>query len=461
MKGVIPIVSALLLIIISIMGSTVTYVFINDMVGETTATSNILPIMTVEAVKTRNYDVSSVYLRNVGTVVITVDSLYMLSSEGFVVSKYSLPSPLTLLPGQLTEISLAPWSLMAPKNANYYLKVTTKEGGIGISGTFSLKKLYFGEWNEYPANPVFDPTAKAYYPSVVYDANGFSGHGDSAIYKMWFGSDSGVGYAYSNDGISWTEGANPVSGLTNAHHPVVKYFSGGFPGKNSGSNPNGATMYYRIWYWDTAKLYTVEAIRYAESPDGINWYNDQPLQNGAVPIVTGTWPDWNRGSYGPCDVLYNPTASNSGTDWTFMMYYDGTTGGDEAIGLAFSSDGVTWTGYDRNIDGRADPVLSGSGSGWDKNYVSRCTVLKVGNSYHMWYSGGDGSMDQGIGYATSNDGFTWTKDPNNPIFHINDGVSWRSGRSYCPSVMEVKGTFKMWFAGRAGSNYAIGYATAK
>jgi hypothetical protein len=38
-------------------------------------------------------------------------------------------------------------------------------------------------WLEYATNPVFDPIQRAYYPSVLYDANKFSGHGDSYYYK--------------------------------------------------------------------------------------------------------------------------------------------------------------------------------------------------------------------------------------------------------------------------------------
>ena len=36
------------------------------------------------------------------------------------------------------------------------------------------------EWTDYSGNPVFGQWIggpKAYYPSVLYDANGFSGHG--------------------------------------------------------------------------------------------------------------------------------------------------------------------------------------------------------------------------------------------------------------------------------------------
>jgi hypothetical protein len=323
-----------------------------------------------------------------------------------------------------------------------------------------------GDWTEYTQNPVFGEGVdgpKAYYPSVLYDADSFSGHGASAKYKMWYGTSGGqTGLATSDDGINWTDSGVVMS---NGYHATVEHYPAGFPGADSGDNPSSTTMYYRIWYWDTSHLYDVAAIGYAESPDGATWYNDQPVQNGAVPIVSSGDPWWNRGSYGPCDVLYDPSASNSGNDWIFTMYYDGTTGGDEAIGLGFSGDGITWTGYDADGDGKADPVLSGTyvSGDWDYNYVSRATIIKnAEGDYEMWYSGGTWSMDHGIGYATSPDGIHWTRDEDNPIFHKDDGVGWRDSRTYCPAVLEDGSSYKMWFAGKdtVTGDYSIGHATA-
>jgi len=324
-----------------------------------------------------------------------------------------------------------------------------------------------GDWTEYSENPVFgegvDDGPKAYYPSVLYDPDEFSGHGASAKYKMWYGTSGGqTGLATSDDGISWAD-QGVVMG--NGYHATVEYYADGFVGADSGDDPSDVTMYYRMWYWNPSHLYDVAAIGYTESPDGVNWYNDQPLQNGAVPIVSNGDPWWNRGSYGPCDILYNPSAPNTGTDWTFTMYYDGTTGGDEAIGLGFSSDGIIWTGYDADGDGKADPVLAGTyvAGDWDYNYTSRATIIKnADDDYEMWYSGGTGTMNHGIGYATSPDGIHWTRDGDNPIFHKDDGVGWRDDRTYCPAVLKDESSYKMWFTGKdkETGDYSIGYATA-
>jgi|GEM_PF-2044778 len=324
------------------------------------------------------------------------------------------------------------------------------------------------DWTEYAGNPIFGQHlggAKAYYVKVLYDPDQFSGHGDSAYYKMWFGSSSGTGYAYSNDGISWSAGANPVTGLVNgANHALVKYDPDGF----------GHGVYYKIWYWDpNVSIYSINALRYAESVDGVNWTNDRPLtQDSTRPLVTSNWPDWNRGSYGPCDLIYNPAGSDTFDDvnlWNnkYVMYYMGTNGGNEFIGLAYSHNGTHWKRWGNN------PVLSpcsedcNNPTCWDYCSVGYCRVINISGSWHMWYCGGP-QTNHGIGYATSTDGVNWTKHPDNPIFHKGDGVSWRNARTYTPWVLydpdKFSGhgdscPFKMWFSGTGAGKYSVGYAT--
>lgn len=321
------------------------------------------------------------------------------------------------------------------------------------------------KWVEYGDNAIFGQGVggpKAYYPSVLYDSDAFSDHGGADEYKMWYGTSGGrTGLATSEDGIVWSDHGVVMN---KGYHSTVEYFPAGFSGTNSGSDPSGDTMYYRMWYWNPSHIYEVAAIGYTESSDGINWYNNQPCQNGTVPIVSSGDPWWNRGSYGPSDVLYNPNASNTGTDWTYTMYYDGTTGGTESTGVGFSSDGITWMGFDSNGDNKADPVLSGTyvSGDWDYNYAGRATILqKADGSYEMWYSGGKDALNHGIGYALSPDGKYWVRDEDNPLFYIDDSVPWRSKRTYCPMVVydPDEGIYKMWFAGKdATGNYSIGYA---
>jgi CARDB len=327
------------------------------------------------------------------------------------------------------------------------------------------------DWVEYSNNPVIGQwlgNAKAYYPKVIYDSNQFSGHGDTAYYKMWFGSSGGIGYAYSNDGINWTAGQNPVSGLiSGANHPLVKYRADGF----------GTGIYYKIWYEDPTYTYTIDALRYAESIDGINWTNDQALtQDNTYKLITGTWPDWNYGSYGPCDLIYNPSGSNSLDDdnlWNnkYVLYYMGTTGSNEFIGLAYSNNGTHWKRYSSNpVLSPCDLVCDSPAACWDYCGVGYCSVINLSaNNWQMWYGGGP-NTNHGIGYATSPDGINWTKHPDNPIFHMIDGINWRNARTYTPwviyDVADFSGNgdacpYKMWYSGMSADiKYSVGYACA-
>ena len=70
-------------------------------------------------------------------------------------------------------------------------------------------------------------------------------------------------------------------------------------------------------------------------------------------------------------------------------------------------------------------LLAGSAGEWDDEGVFIPYVIYDGNTYKMWYSGRDGSHFR-IGYATSPDGINWTKynDPStvNPPYAESDPV---------------------------------------
>jgi len=326
---------------------------------------------------------------------------------------------------------------------------------------------------EYGSNPVYDPpipSDRAYYPCVLYDASQFSSHGASYYYKMWYADGQGQFEAvtYSDDGISWSAPVQTTGILASGYHAKIIYIPGGY-------SAAGGPYYYKIWYWDSAVHdvpYTIDGIRTADSIDGVTWANDTVItQDAGAQLVTGVWPGWNTGTYGPVSVHYNSAATNTGTnpfDYTFAMYYDATTGGLESIGLGYSADGNTnWRIY-----GSAPVLDHGTTGDWDSDYASYGTVIKGSDCvWRMWYSGSgpSGGGNQGIGYATSTDGISWTKDPDNPIFSIYQGVAWRNSRCYTPSVLYsstgfdghgATAAYKMWFTGEASAtgNRTIGYA---
>ena len=359
---------------------------------------------------------------------------------------------------------------------------------LGIKGTKHILKVFILavavmlprwtlasdlKWTEYDTNPVYGTPSssdKNYYPCVLYDANQFSGHGASDYYKMWYADGQSLFEAvtYSSDGINWNEPVQITGVKASGYHARIIYL----PDSYSGA---GGTYYYKIWYWDFSAPnapYTIDGIRTADSIDGVTWTNDTVItQNISAPLVTEIPPDWNRGTYGPVSVHYNAMATNTGTnpfDYTFAMYFDGTTGGVEAIGLGYSTDGNTgWKLYGNS------PVLDhGIQGDWDSDYATMGVVIRgTDGIWRMWYSGSGpaGVAQQGIGYATSSNGILWTKDPGNPIFSIYQDVSWHDTKCYTPSVLYSSSgfdghgeavTYKMWFSGQSGAtgDQTIGYA---
>ncbi len=325
----------------------------------------------------------------------------------------------------------------------------------------------YNAWVDHGVGYAAPAAGDAYYPSVIYDANGFGA--GTPRYSMWYSDGLGsVFLTTSSDGTTWGAPVT-LAGIAHAHHVQVLYNSNCF-----GAVPcTISTAKYRMWFWDMGAptLYDISSMATAESADGINWINKAALtQNPSAPLIQAT--GWNRGTYGPVSLTYQSTAANTGTEpwnYRYVMYYNGTDGGHEDTGLAYSADGLFWNAYTVN------PVLSGSRVGgseaWDCMSATYGTVFKDSLGYHYFYSGsgqdnGSGGCAaaasfNGVGYAYSTDGKIWLKDPD-PFFKISDGVAYRSGRLYTPSVVhDGSGILRMYFSAKdaAGGPKKIGYAT--
>lgn len=115
----------------------------------------------------------------------------------------------------------------------------------------------------------------------------------------------------------------------------------------------------------------------------------------------------------------------------------------------------------------ADPVLSPTASTvGDGDNVDDPTVVKVGTTYDMWYTGypEDGSAPA-IFFATSTDGgATWTRaNSGSPVLQGTTGAFDADGVFGADVVYDptdVLAPYKMWYSGRAGAFGGIGYATS-
>jgi hypothetical protein len=112
-----------------------------------------------------------------------------------------------------------------------------------------------------------------------------------------------------------------------------------------------------------------------------------------------------------------------------------------------------------------NPIIEpGKPGEWDSWAVMSMTVVKVGDTFHLYYEGGLTSCgDLQIGHATSTDGLRWVKDPANPVLRPGEPGEWDEGATWDPFVIYEDGVFKMWYGGEKKNHrdFQCGYAVSK
>jgi len=137
----------------------------------------------------------------------------------------------------------------------------------------------------------------------------------------------------------------------------------------------------------------------------------------------------------------------------------------ESLKKMASTDG--FNPYDGN------PVLTtGTESSWDAGALGSMTILKVGDTFHLYYEAWGKRSEKEwdaseyetlqIGHAISKDGIHWTKDPDNPVLEQGGKGEWDETGVWDPYVIYENGIFKMWYGGGGGRkpNFGWAYATS-
>ncbi|HLQ42135.1 MAG TPA: hypothetical protein VK189_04710 [Thermoplasmata archaeon] len=142
------------------------------------------------------------------------------------------------------------------------------------------------------------------------------------------------------------------------------------------------------------------------------------------------------------------------SDGTYKMWYSGQDGYRNRMLYATSADGIVWTKHGVIIDVLTPPYY------WDS--VAGQSVLKIGSTYHMWFSagywsGGPFTFWAQIYHATSLDGVSWSVTG----VALAPNQAWDVGLTGAPWVVQDRlGTYWLFFSGWDGSNTRVGVATS-
>jgi predicted GH43/DUF377 family glycosyl hydrolase len=184
--------------------------------------------------------------------------------------------------------------------------------------------------------------------------------------------------------------------------------------------------------------------------DGLRMYFSwRPKQSLAVTVSKDGGESWT-----PLRIILEPRKDTGWEDDlnrntvvkvgnTYHMWYVGQARGYSSIGYATSPDGYT---FERQNGGM--PVLIPERY-WENRTVMCPHVLwdDINKVFRMWYSGGETYEPNAIGYATSTDGINWAKHPANPIFVPNPQNPYEQERVAACQVMPVEDGYLMFYIG--------------
>lgn len=127
---------------------------------------------------------------------------------------------------------------------------------------------------------------------------------------------------------------------------------------------------------------------------------------------------------------------------TFILVLFFLVGSIQLFDLAHAEIKFPWSKYAGN------PVLAPQGG---ESFTCYGCALKVGNVIHLYYAYSDGSKRH-IGHATSLDGYSFSRDPYNPVLPAS-ASGWDSQEVWCPNVWVENGKWYMIYAGTSVPRY--------
>jgi len=322
-----------------------------------------------------------------------------------------------------------------------------------LGGVFAVLFLFlttpvWATWTKYAGNPVMEGTEGGW--DAIHVQGNFLIYEEN-IYKMWYVGNNGsgwrIGYATSPNGINeWKKSNNFIIDVGASDWDEIDTAD---PFVIHDEN------IYKMWYSSNSGRWNLRGpdkfrIRYATSSSGLTWN-----RNGKW-ILKGTPGKWDGGgiSRGFTVLKINNTYKMwfSGVNEEPM----GTPQEKWQIGYATSQDGINWTKYPSNED--PQPVISPEEEKGIKS-VSYPYVIYENGIYHMWYAATALNLPIKIFYAYSLDGINWLKpDDASLVLVIGNGGEWDDIYVASPAILKINNTYRLWYSGFDGNKWRIGLA---
>ena len=279
-------------------------------------------------------------------------------------------------------------------------------------------------WQKRRAGPVIALGAQGAFddmhvfaPSVVLE---------NGIYRLWYPGSRGtvadrifrVGLATSSDGIRFDKAdQNPVYSFGERKSivtPTVLRDTDAAPIRENGQ--------LRMWFTSVDFRDGVHRLHDAVSSDGLEWSDpsESLLENAYAPSVIK-------------DGLI------------YRMWYTDVGVASWTIRHASSPDGKRW-------DVTPEPVLTVE-QDWEHRRLFYPTVVKVDGLYLLWYASywieAPEADKTAIGFAVSEDGIHWRRNPYNPVLRPDPDLPWESHYNSSQSVMRLAdGAWRIWYGSR-------------
>ena len=128
---------------------------------------------------------------------------------------------------------------------------------------------------------------------------------------------------------------------------------------------------------------------------------------------------------------------------TYRLWYTDVSSDPWCFRHAESSDGRDWKVTDK-------PILTIT-QNWEQSRLFYPHVVKVDDVYLMWYGSywSKRKHTTALGFAVSSDGIDWHKHPDNPVLMPREDREWESHYTTSESVIRMPdGSWRMWFATR-------------